>query len=195
MEKMNEILKNKVPVLNMLNTKYIIYNPGAAPLVNNHTFGNCWFVKDIQFVDNADNEMLALGKTDLKTTAVVNQKYKGDVQSFQFDSTASIKLQSCISNHLVYTSKSATPQVAVFSEIYYPKGWDAFIDGKKVPYFSANYLLRALSVPAGEHTIEFKFEPRSYSIGEKVSIASSILLILLLVGSLGLALLRKVKAQ
>ena len=192
-EKLANLL-TRIPVLNMLNTKYIIYNPGAVPFVNTNANGNCWFVKDIQFVENADNEMLSLGKVNLKTTAVVNQKFKGEIQQVQYDSTASIKLKSCVSNHLVYNSKSSTPQVAVFSEIYYPKGWNVYIDGKKSSYFSANYVLRAMSVPAGEHTIEFKFEPNSYYVGEKISMASSILLILLLLGSIGYAIFKKVKA-
>jgi hypothetical protein len=193
-EKIENLLQTRAPVLNMLNTKYIIYNPGAAPFVNHNADGNCWFVKDIKFVDNADSEMLSLGKVNLKTTAVINQKYKGDIQQVKYDSTASIKLKSCLPNHLVYTSKSATPQVAVFSEIYYPKGWNAYIDGKKETYFSANYLLRAMSVPAGEHTIEFRFEPKSYYLGEKISKMGSILLIVLLVGALSWEGYRRMKA-
>lgn len=193
MERINDLLKTRIPILNMLNTRYIIYNPGAAPLVNNNAYGNCWFVKDVRFVANADSEMLALGKLNLATTAVVNQKFKSEIPLVQYDSAASIKLKSCLPNHLVYSSKSTTPQVAVFSEIYYPKGWNAYIDGKKSPYFSANYLLRGMTVPAGEHTIEFKFEPSSYYIGEKVSMVSSILLIVLIVGVLGFEVYRRTK--
>ena len=193
-EKFATLLKTSIPVLNMLNTKYIIYNPAAAPMVNQNANGNCWLVKDIKYVESADDEILSLGKVDLKTTAVINQKYKGDIQHFQYDSTANIKLLSCLPNHLVYKSKSASPQVAVFSEIYYPKGWNAYVDGKKVPYFCTNYALRGLSVPAGEHTVEFRFEPQSYYIGEKISMASSVLLILLLVGALSFAAYKKLKA-
>ncbi len=182
MAKISAILQSKIPVLNMLNTKYIIYNPAAPPFVNSNADGNCWFVKEVKYANNADEEMQSLGKLDLKTQAVVNQKYKDYITPIQYDSTAVIKLQSCISNKLVYTSKSNTPQLAVFSEIYYPKGWDVFIDGKKSAYFSANYILRAMTVPAGEHTIEFRFEPASYAIGEKVSIASSVLLLILILG-------------
>lgn len=193
-EKMNNVLRTKTPVLDMLNTKYIIFNPGAAPLVNNAANGNCWFVNDVQFVENANSEMLSLGKVNLKTTAIVNQKYKTDVGPVHYDSTASIQLKSCISNKLTYTSKSSSPQVAVFSEIYYPKGWNVYMDGKKSTYFCANYLLRAMTVPAGEHTIEFRFEPSSYYIGEKISIASSILLLILLIGGLSYEVYKKVKA-
>jgi uncharacterized membrane protein YfhO len=134
-----------------------------------------------------------LGKIDLKTTAVVNQKFKSDVQAFAYDSTASIKLVSCLPNQLIYKSKTSSPQLAVFSEIYYPKGWNAYIDGKKTNYVTANYLLRSMSVPVGEHTIEFKFEPASYFVSEKISMASSILLLILLIGGLSYEVYKKVK--
>jgi hypothetical protein len=193
-EKIAYLLKNKIPVLNMLNTKYIIYNPGSAALPNPNAYGNCWFAKDVKLVQNADEEITSLGKVDLKTTAVVNQKYKGEIHQFQFDSTASIKLTSYLPNHLIYQSKSSKPQFAVFSEIYYPKGWDVYIDGKKSSYMCANYLLRAMDVPAGEHKIEFRFEPQSYMIGTKISTTSSILLIILLLGALSYEIYRKTKA-
>jgi len=138
--------------------------------------------------------MLSLGKVDLKATAVVNQKYKDEIQSFQYDSTASIKLLTCLPNHLVYKSIAKSPQFVVFSEIYYPKGWDAYVDGKKTAYCSANYVLRAMSVPAGEHSIEFRFEPKSYYVGEKISMASSILLIIILIGALSWEVYLKIKA-
>ena len=191
--------KDSFKVLNMLNMRYVIVpdqkNQAQTMAIQNpFAFGPCWLVKDIKYVESADDEILSLGKVDLKTTAVINQKYKGDIQQFQYDSTANIKLLSCLPNHLVYKSKSASPQVAVFSEIYYPKGWNAYIDGNKVPYFCANYALRGLSVPAGEHTVEFRFEPQSYYIGEKISMASSVLLILLLVGALSFAAYKKLKA-
>ncbi|HEY4785247.1 MAG TPA: YfhO family protein [Bacteroidales bacterium] len=192
--KIDALLRTRIPVLNMLNTKYIIYNPGAAPFVNSNTNGNCWLVKDIKYVQNADEEMLSLGKVDLKATAVVNQKYKDEIQSFQYDSTASIKLLTCLPNHLVYKSIAKSPQFVVFSEIYYPKGWDAYVDGKKTAYCSANYVLRAMSVPAGEHSIEFRFEPKSYYVGEKISMASSILLIIILIGALSWEVYLKIKA-
>lgn len=185
LEKIYSLLQSQTPVLNMLNTKYIIYNPGEEPFVNQNTNGNSWFVKDMNFVDNADAEMLALGKVDLKTTAVINKKYQEVVKPPQFDSTASIQLTSYLPNHLTYKSKTNTTQVAVFSEVFYPKGWNAYIDGQKVEYFSANYVLRAMNIPAGEHTIEFKFEPQSYKIGSTVSLAGSILLLLLVIGTLG----------
>ncbi len=184
-ERLNMLLRDSLPVLNMLNTKYIIYSQNTPPLANNTTNGNCWFVKEVKFESSANDEMLSLGKENLRSTAVVNERYKADVQVFKYDSTASIKLESYKPNQLVYKSKANTVQVAVFSEIYYPKGWNVYIDGKIASYFTANYLLRAMSVPAGEHKIEFRFEPSSYIIGEKVSVASSILLLMLLLGACG----------
>jgi MFS family permease len=179
------VLQYKIPVLNMLNTKYLIYNPEAAPIINPYAYGNCWIVKNVSFAENADGEITTLGKVDLKTTAVVNQKFKSEIPAFNVDSTAVISLTSYKPNHLVYSSKTSTPQLAVFSEIYYPKGWNAYIDGKPANHFTANYILRAIMVPAGEHTIEFKFEPKSYQLGVKISIASSILLLLLALGAVG----------
>ena len=192
-KKLDELYRTKIPLLNMLNAKYIIAGPDNPAFYNPYTLGNCWFVRDIKQVENADEEMLSLGKVDLSKTAVVKKKFSNELQQVQFDSSASIKLKSCLPNHMVYNSKSNTQQIAVFSEIYYPKGWNAYIDGKKTSYFSTNYLLRAMRVPAGEHTIEFKFEPQSYYIGEKISIASSILLIVLLIGTLGFEVYRKLK--
>ena len=193
MQKIDYELRYKMPVLNMLNTRYIMYNPGSSPFINTNGNGNAWFVKAIQYADNANDEMLSLGKVNLKSTAVINTKYKAEVQPFQFDSTASIKQTSYKTNDLVYECKSGKPQLVVFSEIYYPKGWDAFIDGKKATCFSANYLLRAMNVPAGTHAIEFKFEPRSYAVGENISKASSIILIILLFGAASFGIYKKVK--
>ena len=184
-DKLSVLLRDSLPILNMLNTKYIIYSPNTSPLVNTTANGNCWFVKEVKFVESANEEMLALGKENLRIEAIVNSKFKGEIPSFQYDSSALIHLDSYMPNHLVYKSKSKYPQVAVFSELYYPKGWDVFVDGKKASYFTANYLLRAMLVTAGEHTIEYRFEPSSYLIGEKVSLASSILLTLLLLSALG----------
>jgi hypothetical protein len=193
MQKIDYELRYKMPVLNLLNTKYIIYSPSAAPFINPNGNGNAWFAREVKYADNDNDEMLSLGKIDLKTTAVINAKYKAEVQPFQFDSTATIKQTSYKTNDLMYEYKSGKPQLLVFSEIYYPKGWDAFIDGKKTTYFSANYLLRALSVPAGTHTIEFKFEPRSYQVGENIARASSVILLLLLFGAVSVGIYKKVK--
>jgi hypothetical protein len=184
-ERLLSLLQNGIPALNMLNAKYIIYSPNSSPLINPYAYGSCWFVNNVEQVDNADQEMLALGKNDLKNTAVVNKKDFSKLKKTSIDTTGYIKQTSFIPNHYTYKSKANSDQVAVFSEIYYADGWNAYLDGKKTDYFRADYVLRAMLIPAGEHTIEFKFEPQSFFIGERVSSISSIILILLLIGVLG----------
>lgn len=185
-----QIIKNNMEVINMLNTKYIIV-PGANKeptlQINFPALGNAWFVRGYKMVPNADAEMNALSNFKAQETAIIDNRFENQIKDFKFtnDTTATIKLISYTPNDLVYESKSKADQLAVFSEIYYDKGWNAFIDGKPAPYFRANYVLRSMVVPAGNHTIEYKFEPRSYILGTKLSLASSILLLLLLFGVLG----------
>ncbi len=170
--------------MNMLNTRYIIYNPDAPPLVNKHELGNAWFVKEFVTVPDADAEIAAIATFKPSEQAVVDERFSALLKDFKpaFDSTAKISLTEYRANYLKYSSTSQTDQLAVFSEIYYDKGWEAFVDGKSAPHFRADYLLRAMVIPAGSHTIEFRFHPKSYFIGEKISLASSILLVLLLAG-------------
>ncbi len=176
----------KQQVLNMLNTKYIMIRPDMMPIPNDHAFGNAWFVKNDVVVKDADEEIAALGKNDLKTTAVIDDDFKALLPGGLYggDSSAVIKLKSYAPNRLVYDYHSKTEQMVVFSEIYYNRGWDVFVDGEKVPYFRADYVLRAMMLPPGKHQIEWKFEPRVWVVGEKVSFASSLLLILLVLGFL-----------
>ena len=168
----------KQGVLNMLNTRYIIFNKDASPLRNRYALGNAWFVKDVKTVRNADEEIKAVGEINPGYTAVVDERFKNQLEGFTLNSDASgtIKLIDYKPNHLKYESNSTAEQVAIFSEIYYSKGWDAYIDGELKPHFCANYVLRGMSVPAGKHLIEFKFEPAVYFTGEKISLLSSILL-------------------
>ncbi len=169
------------PILNMLNTKYIIYNPDASPIQNNRAQGNGWFVQKIINAKNADEEISALGKIDLTTTAVVASNAPSEVKNFSSTSVeGSIKLSSYKPDHLSYEVYAPKNQVAVFSEIYYPKGWNAYIDGKLTPHFTANYILRGLYVPAGKHSVEFKFEPTSFSYGKTISYIGSLLILLAL---------------
>jgi hypothetical protein len=165
-------------VLNMLNTRYIIYNQDAPPLQNRYALGNAWFVSDIKMAKDANEEIKVLGEINPANTAVVDQKYSKELDGFspKADATAKIKLTEYKPNHLTYESETATEQLAVFSEIYYNKGWNAYIDGELKPYFGANYVLRTMRVPAGKHTVEFKFEPKPYFIGEKISLASNLIL-------------------
>jgi hypothetical protein len=176
---------SKMNVLNMLNTRYIIIDTGSYPLVNRSALGNAWFVDSIEIVASADEEIARLNSTNTGSVALVEQQFAtiANVASISEDSAANIRLEEYKPNYLKYKSSSTKDGVAVFSEIYYPKGWNATIDGKPTEYFRANYLLRAMLIPAGEHTIEFSFEPKSYYTGEKISYASSLIfLILLLAG-------------
>ncbi len=173
-----------LPVINMLNTRYVIYDLNSNPLRNNYAFGNAWFVNDYQIVKNADQEIAALKSIDPKNDAVIDQRFSEYVQGkkFQKDPSGTIKLTEYEPNDLKYTAKASSDQLTVFSEIYYADGWKAYIDGKEVPHFRVDYVLRALVLPAGEHTIEFKFHPKSYYTGNKISLASSLLLILAIAG-------------
>lgn len=177
---------NLLPVINMLNTKYYIYDLNRPPLVNSHALGNAWLVKDVKMVESADQEITSLNDFDPKSTAIVNKSFEKDLGGFKAGSgEGEIKLTEYKPNYLKYEATvNSSEQLAVFSEIYYPKGWESFIDGKKTDYLEANYVLRAMVIPAGKHQIEFKFEPQSYFIGNKVSLASSILLLLAIAGYL-----------
>lgn len=177
----------QIDVLNMLNAKYIIQpdqenKPAVIP--NTQAFGNAWFVEDYVLVDNADEELETMGKTDLKNVAVVDKRFKDQLEGNRpvQDSSAAIKLIEYKPNELKYQVNTSMDQLVVFSEIYYDKGWNAYVDGEKMPYFRANYVLRAMIVPAGKHLVEFRFEPRVYRVGERVSLASSLLVILLVLG-------------
>ena len=185
-----QIAKNNLEVLNMLNVKYIIQTDEKGqpkPLQNPDINGDAWFVKNIRPVANADAEMKALNKIDTKNVAIVNQNEFAAFTkqtSFQKDSLATITLDKYKSNDLIYTSKNSNAGVAVFSEMYYKNGWNAYIDGKKTEHFRADYVLRALQIPAGKHTVEFKFEPQVVKTGSIITLVSSIGMLFLLVGGI-----------
>jgi len=175
-----------LPVINMLNTKYYIYDPAQPPLTNSHAMGNAWLVKDVKLVDKADDEITSLKNFDPKSTAIINRSFEPALEGFKTGSgDGEIKLTEYKPNYLKYEATvNGTSQLAVFSEIYYPKGWKSFIDGKETAHVPANFVLRAMVIPTGKHQIEFKFEPESYYLGNKVSLASSILLLLAIGGYL-----------
>ena len=177
----------------MLNTRYIIYNPEAAPLQNRYALGNAWFVNEVKMVKNADEEIKAVGEINPARTAVIDEKYSKELENFapKPDATAKIKLTDYRPNHLTYETDAATEQLAVFSEIYYKKGWNAYVDGELKPHLAANYVLRAMRIPPGRHNVEFKFEPRNYYLGEKISLASCILLFAGLGAALFISLKKK----
>jgi hypothetical protein len=171
-------------VLDMLNTKYIItqnQQDGSYKMARNSTAaGNAWIVPSVQFAKNADEEMKAISSFDPKKEAIVDQQYKSMIDLKRVTPggpTAMIKLDSYHPDHLVYSYSAPGDVIAVFSEIYYDKGWNMYVDGVQKPYFRADYVLRAAQLEAGNHKVEFKFEPKSYYTGEKISLAGSILLV------------------
>ena len=180
-------------VINMLNTRYIIYDLNQNPVRNPHAMRNAWFVDDYRFVENADAEIAAMEEFDPEQTAIIDQRFKqfvGD-KEFDKDQSGAITLTEYQPNYLKYEMQADSEQLAVLSEIYYDKGWNAFIDGEEVPHFRVNYVLRGLVVPAGNHTIEFRFEPRSFYQGNKISLASSILLVFIALGYAAFELKKK----
>ena len=181
---------NRTPILNMLNTKYVIYDPNSPPITNPSAFGGAWFVTNINWVETADEEMLALGTTNLSSTAIIRSDQKGKIGKIG-DGSGTISLTTYDLDRLVYHSKSNSDQVAVLSEIWYPVGWSATIDGKEIEISRSNYLLRTICIPAGEHDIEFVFAPNSFYTGEKIAFAGSSLLILLILGSLYMVFKKK----
>lgn len=174
----------QLPVINMLNTRYLIFDLNQAPIRNPHPLGNAWFVSDFKMVGNADDEIKAMETFNSAETAIVDQRFIEHVQGIMVakDLAGKIELTEYQPNYLKYDFNATSDQFTVFSDIYYDKGWNAYIDGEPVSHFRVNYILRALVVPAGKHTIEFKFEPKSYYTGNKVSLASSLLLILAIAG-------------
>ncbi|MBW8686955.1 YfhO family protein [Chitinophaga rhizophila] len=181
-----QISRNNLQVLNMLNTKYVIV-PGAdgQPVAqrNPEALGNAWFVKHIVWVKNADEEMAMLDHMNTRDSVVIDERYREIVKSMtMYDSTGKISLAANNLNEISYISNSGTDQFAVFSEVYYRQGWKAYIDGKEMPYCRVNYVLRGMMVPAGTHTILFRFEPKAYYAGITLSMSSYILMLLLLAG-------------
>ncbi len=185
----------------MLNTKYIIsQDPKTGNLNmqrNDNACGHAWFVSKIGFVKNADEEMKTISAFSPKDEAIVDQKFKPlvDAKPLGTGTNGTIDLVKYSPDDMVYKSSNAANAVAVFSEIYYDKGWKMYIDGQEQPYFRADYLLRAAVIPVGNHTIEFKFHPASYYTGEKISLAGSILLVLALGGLVFMEVKKKPEAD
>lgn len=189
MQDLNEfyISQGNIGMLNMLNVKYIItqgQNGGAVAQRNPYANGNAWFVENVILADNANDELLLLDSLNTKKTAVIAAKFKSELPTEKIarDSTATIDMVIHNPQHIVYETSAKSPQLAVFSEVYYPDGWNAYIDGKPAPHYRANYVLRAMTVPEGIHKIEFKFEPKVINTGSTISLFSSILFILIVIG-------------
>ena len=180
---MDSLNADQFKVLNMLNAKWIIM-PGQGatiPLENPYAMGNAWFVDNIRFVENADEEIDALGALDLRKEAVADKKYEPVLSGFRptaADSTSTIRLADYDSDFLSYAVDAKKEELALFSEIYYPKGWQITIDGQPAEMLRANYTLRALRIPAGQHTVEFRFEPQSIKVTDSIAYAALIIMLL-----------------
>ena len=182
-----QIAKNNFEVLNMLNTKYIIFpdNQGTAQLQQNtDANGNAWFVEQVEFVNTADAEIKGLDSLNTKQKVIINTVFKNKISkaSFEIDSLASIRLISYQADEIKYESNTTKDQLAVFSEMYYKNGWNAYVDGQLTPHFRANYVLRAMIVPSGKHVIVFKFEPTIIKKGTVITLTSYALFLLIPLG-------------
>ena len=189
-ELMQRLMQQKV--LNMLNTKYIIYNPEAQPFLNSFAYGNAWIANDIQWVDTPNEEIDAIATTDLRRTAIVNKEFERQVGDYQVKDSImpTIELTEYQPNKLTYsfsgvsTGSTTANYLVVFSEIWTEKGWKMTIDGQEQPLLRANYLLRAAMIPAGEHEIVMEYAPKAYKMGNTVSFVSSLIMVLGLIGAL-----------
>jgi hypothetical protein len=187
-----EIFK-KTRILNMLNTKYVIYHPDAPPLLNDNAYGNAWFIERPFIAENANDELAKLITINPAKDAVVDKIFSEFLKqdSFPVHPGDQIQLTGYKPNELLYKYSADSERMVIFSEIYYPAGWKCFIDGIESQHFRANYILRAMVVPGGEHEIRFSFEPSSYIAGNRISLASSVLLILLIIGYTAVRLIKK----
>ena len=182
----------QLKVANMLNTKYIIYNPEAQPISNPFAFGNAWIANDIKWVDTPNDEIDAIANTDLQHTAILNKEFAQQVGNYRLTDSIlpQIVLTEYQPNKLTYrfngvsSSSTTADYLVVFSEIWTSKGWKMYIDGQEQPLLRANYLLRAALVPSGEHEIVMEYAPKAYKTGNTVTFASSLIMILGLIGAI-----------
>lgn len=184
------------PVLNMLNTRYYIFplqGGKTMPLFNPYALGNAWFVDEVKYVDNANEEIEALRSIDLARTVVVDKRFAGCVKPSAADSLNTITLKAYKPNALTYEVNTAKGGTVVFSEIYYP-GWRSYVDGKEVEHGRADYVLRAMNVPAGKHTVEFVFDPQSLHVTEGIAFTALALLAVGVLLAIGLPWYRRRKA-
>ena len=176
---------SRLKLLNILNTKYIIFNPNSQPFQNPFAFGNAWMADDILWVETPNDEIDAIATTDLQHTAIINKEFAQQIGSFATDSIkGQIELTEYQPNKLVYSFQSDRDQLVVFSEIWTSKGWNMTIDGQDHPLLRADYLLRAALIPSGQHQIVMTYAPKAYTVGNRVQLASSLIMVLGLIGAL-----------
>ena len=192
--RMNELAefyinKGDIGILNMLNVRYIkTQREGSGPVAQRNPYanGNAWFVENVVMAQNANEEIQFLDSLNTKKTAVIHEEFKDllPLEEIVRDSTASIDLVNHTPEHLTYEVATTSPQLAIFSEVYYPDGWNAYLDGAPISHFRANYTLRAMTIPKGVHTIDFKFEPQVIKTGSTITLASSLAFLFIFVGGI-----------
>ena len=185
---LDSVNANGFRVLNMLNTKWVILpaqDGSTIPVENPHAMGNAWFIDNILFVDNADEEIAALGSIDLLNSAVADKKFEWVLENFkpgfrptEADPVSTIALTDYDSDYIIYSVDAKKDELAVFSEVYYPKGWQITIDGEPAEMLRANYTLRALPIPEGRHTVEFRFDPQSIKVTDGIAYAAVLIMLL-----------------
>lgn len=190
------MLRGNQEVFNMMNVKYDITQDDEGKFIADENLmanGNSWFVEKLNWVTSANEELLALNNLDTSAEAVINETFKDnfDVSTFSLQPSDKILLVSNQPNKLIYTYQNSSPKVAVFSEVFYPKGWNAYLNGNLVPHYRANYLLRSMHVPEGQGEIIFKFEPSVVQLGSKISLVGNAIFI----GSLLFGLFREIKKR
>lgn len=195
MGRIDTVLSN-LGVLNMLNTKYLILDPNAAPLINRHALGHAWFVSSVLWVQSSDEEIQRVGEINPSIDVVVDKRYASviDDKSLMSDSSATISRLSYSPNEVTYSSSSSTDQFAVFSEIYYPE-WELTIDGQPAELIRVDYVLRGAVIPAGSHEIIMTMNPKTYNMSSNISLISSLILILAILAYIGREIMLKRKKE
>lgn len=185
-------LLDNTKVLNMLNTKYVIYHGDAQPLINRNAFGNAWLVDEVRWVDTPNEEIDAIADTDVKNIAIVNREFENDLINFKGnDSHGVIEMKSYKPNELVYEFESSADELVVFSEIWTSDGWKMTVDGKEHKILRADYMMRAALIPAGKHEIVMRYEPGVWKVGNAISFVTSLIILLALVAAVAFAFKQK----
>lgn len=186
-------------VINMLNTKYIIYDANSQPLQNPCAFGNAWIARDIRWVDTPNDEIDAIGTTDVRNTAILNKEFEQQIGKYALTDSIlpNITLEAYQPNKLTYkfsgvpTGATTADYLVVFSEIWTKRGWKMYLDGQEHPLLRANYLLRCALIPSGEHEIVMEYAPKAYKMGNTVAFASSLIMILGLISAIAFTFKKK----
>ena len=177
---------SRLKVANMLNTKYFIYNPNSQPMPNPYAFGNAWIARNVRWVETPNEEIDAIETTDLTQTAILNKEFEQIVGNYNISDSilGEITLDKYQPNKLIYSFNADKNRLVVFSEIWTERGWKMFVDGQEQPLLRANYLLRCALIPSGKHQIVMEYAPRAWKIGNNISFASSLIMILGLIAAL-----------